>query len=149
MTNANCWLSMGATLAGLAVVTGAFAAHGLDGYLARKYANSEPKTVAGVEVPMSVKRLQDFRTAAEYQMYHALGLLVVGLLLRSGPSTTLQIAGWSFLLGIVLFSGSLYLLVLTGKTWRGAVTPFGGVLFIVGWAALAFAGCCLKSVLNH
>jgi uncharacterized membrane protein YgdD (TMEM256/DUF423 family) len=133
------WIAIGAVLAGLAVVNGALAAHLLDGYFAKKYAGGEPKSVAGIEVALALKRLQDFRTGAEYQMYHALGLIAVGLLSRVRSRRALDAAGWSFLLGIVLFSGSLYVLTLTGTTWWGAVTPVGGVLFIIGWLALAIA----------
>jgi uncharacterized membrane protein YgdD (TMEM256/DUF423 family) len=131
------WLSLGAVLAGLAVVVGAMGAHWADPHFAQKYAGDEPKMVAGFEVPTSWKRLEDFKTGAEYQMYHALGIVAVGLLLRLGPSKSLQVAGWSFLLGIVFFSGSLYALTLTGDTVWGAIAPIGGTLFIVGWFALA------------
>lgn len=131
------WLILGSLLAGLSVVNGAMAAHMLDGYFAEKYASGEPKKVAGVDVPLAAKRLQDFRTGAEYQMYHSLGMIAVGTLCERRSRKSLQVAGWSFLLGIVLFSGSLYVLTLTGTTWWGMVTPFGGVLFIIGWIALA------------
>lgn len=134
-------LAVGAVLAGLAVVTGAFAAHGLDKYCAEKYKDAGTKNVAGQEVLVSWKRLQDFKTGADYQMYHALGLILVGLLAQTQKKRSLLIAGWSFLLGIGLFSGSLYILTLTGQTWWGAVTPFGGVLFIVGWIAMAVGSC--------
>src|SRR5262245_48509838 len=137
MRDGRGWLITGSLLAGLAVVCGALAAHMLDGYFADKYAGGEPRKVAGVDVPLAMKRLQDFRTGAEYQMYHALGLIAVGLMCRSRSRAALQFAGWLFLLGIVLFSGSLYALTLTGVTWWGMVTPFGGVLFIFGWIALA------------
>ena len=133
------WLTIGAVLAGLAVVLGAFAAHGLDTYFAEKYATASPKTVAGFPVPASWKYLHDFKTGVEYQMYHALGLVAVGVLSLSQPRRALQFAGWSFLLGIVFFSGSLYALALTGETRFGMVAPIGGVLFIVGWLALAAA----------
>lgn len=133
------WLPVGAVLGGLAVALGAFAAHGLDKTLADKYRDAPPKMVAGREMPASWKYLQDFKTGAEYQMYHALALLVVGLAARSGRARLLDLAGWSFLLGIGLFSGSLYALTLTGQTRWGMVTPFGGLLFLVGWAALALA----------
>jgi uncharacterized membrane protein YgdD (TMEM256/DUF423 family) len=135
------WFRIGAVLGGLAVAFGAFAAHGLDDYFAKKYQDSAPKTVAGFEVRASWKYLQDFKTGAEYQMYHSLVLLAVGLAAaRASRRRTLDVAGWCFLLGIVLFSGSLYVLTLTGDKYWGAVTPFGGVLFLVGWAALAAAG---------
>ena len=135
------WLTIGATLAGLAVVTGAFAAHGIDEFCAKKYQDARTKSIAGLEIPVSWKRLQDVKTAAEYQMYHALGLIAVGLLSQTRKKKSLQTAGWSFLGGIVLFSGSLYVLTLTGQTWWGAVTPIGGLLFIVGWVALAVGTC--------
>ena len=135
----NGWLIWGAVNACLAVVCGAFAAHGLDKFVVEAYVDVEAKTVAGHEIPASFKYLQDFKTAAEYQMHHALGLLAVGLLSLRGRKRSLQTAGWSFLIGILLFSGSLYLLVLTKTFWLGAVTPIGGTLFLVGWVALALA----------
>src|SRR5580704_10233300 len=115
----NFWFPAGAVLAGLSVAAGAFAAHGLDKTFAEKYRDAPPKIVAGREVPASWKYLQDFKTGAEYQMYHALGLLAVGLAARAKSSRLLDVAGWSFLLGILLFSGSLYLLALTGQTRWG------------------------------
>jgi uncharacterized membrane protein YgdD (TMEM256/DUF423 family) len=134
------WFRIGAVLGGLAVAFGAFAAHGLDDYFAKKYRDFPPKTAAGFEVPASWKYLQDFKTGAEYQMYHSLALLAVGLAAaRTITRRALDLAGWCFLLGIVLFSGSLYALTLTGDKYWAFVTPFGGVLFLVGWAALAFA----------
>ncbi|HEV8001233.1 MAG TPA: DUF423 domain-containing protein [Planctomycetaceae bacterium] len=134
------WSRIGAVLGGLAVAFGAFAAHGLDDYFAKKYHDLPPKTVAGFAVPASWKYLQDFRTGAEYQMYHALALVGVGLAAaRTRRRRTLDLAGWCFLLGIVLFSGSLYVLTLTGETRWAIATPFGGVFFLVGWTALAFS----------
>jgi uncharacterized membrane protein YgdD (TMEM256/DUF423 family) len=134
------WFRIGAVLGGLAVAFGAFAAHGLDDYFAKKYRDLPPKTTAGFDVPASWKYLQDFKTGAEYQMYHSLALLAVGLATgRTTKRRALDLAGWCFLLGIVLFSGSLYALTLTGDKYWAFVTPFGGVLFLVGWAALAFA----------
>ena len=95
---ARMWLVSGAVLAGLAVVTGAFAAHGLDQSLTTMYPAAETRVIGGLQVPASYKYLQDFKTAAEYQMTHALALLVVGLLIRqTGPRRVLTIAGWSFL----------------------------------------------------
>lgn len=132
------WLRSGALLAGLAVAMGAFAAHGLEKPLAKMYPESETRVIGGLTVPASYKYLQDFKTAAEYQLIHALALLAVGLLMRQvGSRRALTVAGWSFLLGIVLFSGSLYVLVLSGVRAWGAVTPLGGVLFLVGWGSFA------------
>ena len=98
---------MGAIMAALAVITGAFGAHGLDKLLHDLYAETEAKTIAGLKVPATYKYLQDFKTAADYQMYHAFGLMIVGLLTLHYQKKSLQIAAWSFLIGIILFSGSL------------------------------------------
>ncbi|MCL4109888.1 UNVERIFIED_CONTAM: hypothetical protein GTU68_003256, partial [Idotea baltica] len=97
----------------------------------------------GREFAGSWKYLQDFKTAAEYQMYHALGLIAVGIAggARSSngsrPRRSLTVAAWCFVAGILFFSGSLYALVLTKQTWLGAITPIGGVMFIVGWITFA------------
>ena len=139
-SSGRCWIVWGAINGFLAVSCGALAAHGLNDLLVEKYADVPAKTIAGQEFPASYKYLHDFQTAAEYQMYHALGLLAVGLLAQRQRKTSLQVAGWSFLIGILLFSGSLYLLVLTKTFWLGAITPLGGVLFLVGWGGLA-ASC--------
>jgi uncharacterized membrane protein YgdD (TMEM256/DUF423 family) len=113
------WLRLGAILGGLAVAGGAFAAHGLEDRL-------------------DERGLTLFETAARYQMYHALALVAVGLLAGSDRAgRALGVAGWSFSLGVLLFSGSRYALALSGVRWLGAITPIGGVLFLVGWAALA------------
>ena len=80
-----------------------------------------------------------FETGARYQMYHALALLGVGLAAGRWPGGAVTAAGWLFVAGTVLFAGSLYLLALTGTRWLGAVTPLGGVAFLAGWAALAWA----------
>lgn len=112
-------LRLAALLGGLAVGLGAFAAHGMK-------AHYDPA------------ELQTFETGVRYQMYHALALLGCGVLGRLGARTGL--AAWLFLLGIVLFSGSLYALVWTGVKGLGAVTPFGGVAFLAGWVLLAVSG---------
>lgn len=109
---------MGAVLAGLGVAAGAFGAHGLEGRV-------------------SPDRLQTFRTAVTYQMYHALALLAVGWAAQGG-SALVHGAGYCFVAGIVVFSGSLYLLVLTDTSWLGAVTPLGGVFFLAGWGLFAW-----------
>lgn len=103
-------------------MAGAFAAHGL-GAILDNY------------------RLALFETAARYQMYHALALLIVGLL-SAMPQISrhkLKLAAGAFILGIILFSGSLYLLALSGLSWLGAVTPLGGILFLGGWLAMLLA----------
>jgi uncharacterized membrane protein YgdD (TMEM256/DUF423 family) len=114
------WYAMGAVAAGLGVALGAFGAHGL-----------RPR--------ISPELMEIFETGVRYHMYHALGLLAVGWGAMRWPGTWVQVAGWSFTLGIVIFSGTLYLLAMTGQRWLGAITPIGGVAFLVGWAALAIA----------
>lgn len=114
------WVALGALLAGLAVAAGAFGAHGL-------------------RARLSPDMLQVFETAARYQMYHALALIAVGLMADRWPSPLLGTAGWLFLAGIVLFSGSLYGLTLSRVRLLGAITPLGGVAFIAGWACVALA----------
>jgi uncharacterized membrane protein YgdD (TMEM256/DUF423 family) len=132
------WIAAGAVSAAISVICGAFAAHKLNDWLPKKYGD-QTRVVAGETIPASRKYLNDFKTAAEYQMYHALGLVAVGLLALATSTAPSNIAGWSFLLGTALFSGSLYALVLSGVTKLGMITPFGGVLFIVGWLALAIS----------
>lgn len=142
------WIRTGAILAGLAVCLGAFAAHGLDKELVRMY-SGQTKIVVGEEVPAARKYLADFRTAAEYQMTHALGIIAAGILLGLRGGRLVSAAAWCFLLGIVLFSGSLYALVLSGRTILGAITPFGGVLFIAGWTLLAMGAGTGSSSPGH
>ena len=84
------------------------------------------------------KRLENFETASHYEMYHALALVAVGLVALVGrPGATLSVAGWAFLVGTLLFSGSLYAYGLTGLKRLAMITPFGGLGFLVGWLALA------------
>ncbi len=108
-------------LGALTVAFGAFGAHALGPML------------------QATNRLDTYETAVKYQMYHTLALLAVGLLLFNVEQPALQVAAWCFLLGILVFSGSLYTLCLTGITWLGAITPIGGVLLIAGWGALFYA----------
>jgi len=110
----------GALAALIGVALGAFGAHALSGRL-------EPRDLA------------TFETGVQYQMYHALGLLAVAWAAVRWPGVSAHVAGWAFIFGIVVFSGSLYVLVLTNTRWLGAVTPLGGVAFLVGWVALAWA----------
>lgn len=112
---------LGALSGCLAVGAGAFGAHALRDRL-------------------STDMLSVFQTGVSYQMYHALALLAVGVLLGRfsiDGSAWLTASGWLFVLGTLLFSGSLYSLSLSGITWLGAITPLGGVAFLVGWLALA------------
>lgn len=149
MPSSNFWLVSGSILAGLGVALGAFAAHGVDAVLKSVYSETDMRTIAGLSVPATYKYLQDFKTAAEYQLTHSLALLAVGLLARDGSRRSLTVAGWSFLGGIVLFSGSLYVLAVTGIRILGAITPFGGVLFLIGWASLAVAAMRLRCPLTE
>lgn len=114
------FLSLGALNAFLCVGLGAFGAHGLK------------KTLAA-------DMLAVYQTGVQYHFYHALGLLVIGLLLLHFPgSRPITWSGWLMLAGIVLFSASLYALALTGMRGLGMITPFGGVAFLSAWALLVF-----------
>lgn len=115
------WLTTaGFVLALVAVAAGAFGAHGLEG--------RRPEELLSV-----------FETAVRYQMYHAVGLVAVGLAAARWPDPLWVPAGWLFVAGIVVFSGSLYALALTGLRWLGAITPVGGLAFLAGWALCAVA----------
>ena len=111
------FFAIGATSAGLAVGLGAFAAHGL-------------------RARVSPEALQTFETGARYHMYHALALLAVAWAVTRWPGSAVTAAGWLFIAGTLLFSGSLYLLALTGERWLGAITPLGGLAFLAGWLCL-------------
>src|SRR4051812_10689463 len=113
------WIAFGALNAAIAVGAGAFAAHGLRDRL-------------------EARALEVFETGARYQMYHALALVAVGVLATSPAARGAQVTGWLFQAGIVLFSGSLYALALTGIMGLGAVTPLGGIAFLAGWLWLAW-----------
>jgi uncharacterized membrane protein YgdD (TMEM256/DUF423 family) len=112
------FLFIGALLGFIGVAAGAFGAHGLRARLA-------PELLAV------------FETAVRYQMYHVFALLIVAAAIgHIGNARMLTLSGWFFVGGIVLFSGSLYLLALTGARSLGAITPLGGLLFLIGWACL-------------
>jgi uncharacterized membrane protein YgdD (TMEM256/DUF423 family) len=116
---ANTFMLIGSLAGFLGVAAGAFGAHGLRSRL-------------------SSDMLSVFETAVRYQMYHALALLITAAVIgRVGDARLLSIAGWSFITGVVLFSGSLYGLALSGTSALGAITPLGGVAFLVGWGCLA------------
>lgn len=114
------FLTIGALSAGLSVAAGAFGAHALRDKV-------EPRL------------LEVFETGARYQMYHALALLAVSYVLSRWPSSLGTAAGWLFVAGTALFSGSLYAMTFTGIRALGAITPLGGVCFIAGWVCLALA----------
>ncbi len=114
---ATLFLRLAAASAFVAVGLGAFGAHGLRSML-------------------DAARLGTWETAVHYQMFHVVALLAVGLLLQRADLALLRWSGWSFAAGTLLFSGSLYLLALTGLRWLGMITPLGGVCFLLGWALL-------------
>ncbi|WP_409272571.1 DUF423 domain-containing protein [Neobacillus sp. SCS-31] len=112
------FIMIGAINAFLAVALGAFGAHGLEGRVAPKY-------------------LEIWKTGVQYQMFHAVGLLVIGLLAgKFSAGSLFTTAGWLMLAGIVLFSGSLYVLSLTKISVLGAITPLGGVAFLAAWVLI-------------
>lgn len=113
------FFSIGALLAGIAVVLGAFGVHALS-----------------ARIP--VDRLETFEIAVRYQMYHALGLLAVAFAIERWPSASLHAVGWLFIAGILVFGGTLYGIAFGGPRWLGAITPIGGVCFIAGWLLLAW-----------
>ena len=121
------FLTIAAIFGGLSVAGGAFGAHAL-------------------REKISERSLEIFDTGARYQMYHALALLLVAILMSrlESPPTTRLASGWLFIIGVVIFSGSLYAISLTGIKSLGAVAPLGGLALMLGWAALAVAGATIK-----
>ena len=113
------FLILGSINAATAVSMGAFGAHFL-------------------KTKISEDMLSVFQTAVQYHFYHSLGLLIIGLLtIYFKPKKHLEIAGWMMFIGIILFSGSLYILSTTGSRWLGIITPFGGIAFIISWVYIA------------
>lgn len=113
------FLMLGALLMASAVALGAFGAHGLKNKL-------------------TVDMLQVYQTGVEYHFYHALGILLIGVIAGFYPNANgVHWAGWALTIGILFFSGSLYVLALSGTKWLGAITPIGGLAFIIGWIMLA------------
>ena len=118
--NARLLMSIAATYGLVAVLLGAFAAHGLKEVL-------------------SASSLASWQTGVTYQMTHALVLLVIGLWLRQGGSNLVKVAGVLFAIGVLVFSGSIYALVLLQVSWLGPVTPLGGLCLIAGWGCMLVA----------
>lgn len=114
------FIFLGSLLGGLAVALGAFGAHALK------------------DVLVANARLDTYELAVKYQFYHALLLIIIGILGVYLPEKWLYYAGYSIVGGIFIFSGSLYILALTNIKWLGAVTPIGGLLFLIGWGILIF-----------
>lgn len=115
------FLFFGSLFGGLGVVLGAFGAHAL-------------------KARVTADLVATFETGVRYQMYHALALLVVASVAERRPTDgLLRAGGWLFVVGTLLFSGSLYVLTLTGIRWLGAITPVGGTAFIIGWFCVAVA----------
>ena len=119
MNNAKLFLIAAALLGFMSVALGAFGAHALKDKL-------------------NPEQLARFETAVRYQFYHVFALLAVSLLSRAWPDLNFAPAGWAFLAGVVIFSGTLYLINITGVRMFGAITPIGGVLLILGWLLLAW-----------
>ncbi len=113
------WIKMGSILMALAVTLGAFGAHGLRSQL-------------------TPEAMMTFKTAVLYQFIHALGILLIGILSLQMKTPLLDYSGWCFLAGIILFSGSLYVLAVNPIKLIGILTPLGGLLFISGWVILCF-----------
>jgi uncharacterized membrane protein YgdD (TMEM256/DUF423 family) len=122
-------VSVGAFAALLGVALGAFAAHGLESRLT------------------DIGYFEVFETAVRYHMWHALGLILIGALHKQRPTVYLTWAGWLMAIGIVLFSGSLYILALSGESGWGAVAPLGGTAFLIAWLLVAL-GVLLPSDLS-
>jgi uncharacterized membrane protein YgdD (TMEM256/DUF423 family) len=121
------FLTIAAIFGGLSVAAGAFGAHAL-------------------QEKISERSLEIFDIGARYQMYHALALLLVAILMSrlESPPFTLVASGWLFILGVVIFSGSLYAISLTGIKSLGAIAPLGGLALMAGWGALAITAATLK-----
>jgi len=118
---AKLFIAIGAVAGALGVVLGAFGAHAL-------------------KARLSPELLAVYQTGVQYHLWHALGLVAIGVVAVHLPtSAPLKWAGWLMLAGIALFSGSLYVLAATGTRWLGAITPFGGAAFIAAWLAFAYA----------
>ena len=112
------WFATGSILCGLGVILGAFGAHGL-------------------RERLTPEMLVVFQTGVRYHLIHGLGLLAIAWAASRWPDTYVNIAGYLFVAGILIFSGSLYVLAMTGIRWLGAITPLGGVCLIIGWGLLA------------
>jgi len=122
------WLAVSGVSGFLAVALGAFGAHGLQARLA--------------DAADAAKRLSWWQTAAHYHLIHALGLAVVALVCARVPQA--RYAGFGFVVGTLLFSGSLYAMALGAPRWLGAVTPLGGAAYLVGWGVLVYSGLLLR-----
>ncbi|WP_353930601.1 DUF423 domain-containing protein [Okeanomitos corallinicola TIOX110] len=121
------FLTIAAIFGGLSVAGGAFGAHAL-------------------REKVSERMLEIFDTGARYQMYHALALLLVGVLMSrlENPPITLLVSGWLFIIGVVIFSGSLYAITFSGIKSLGAIAPLGGIALMAGWVALAITAVTVK-----
>ena len=131
--SASFWLRTGAIWGFLAIAMGSFGAHGL---------RERFESLGNVPGGLTTARLnENFHTASQYQMYCAFAILVVGLIAQAGRNSgaALDAAGWLLLAGSLVFSGSLYVLCITGDKWYGRITPIGGVAMMAGWIALALA----------
>lgn len=126
------WIICGAIFGFLGVATGAFGAHGLQSMF------------ADVDPFEAQRQIEIFKTGARYALIHGVLLIGVALLSAQQPSKKLRISGWAFVLGTAIFSSTLWLLVLTGQKWLGAITPIGGLTLLVGWFFLGLAALTHK-----
>jgi uncharacterized membrane protein YgdD (TMEM256/DUF423 family) len=131
------WIAIGAVLGAIGVALGAFGAHVLGDLLARlEYTGDD-----------ALRRMANHETAVRYQMWHALAIVLVGIVLTIRPSAAWNAAGWAFLIGVLVFCGFLYALVVVGPNfrWFGAIVPIGGVSLIAGWVLLAIGAWGMQS----
>lgn len=126
----NIFIGLGALSAFIAVSAGAFGAHAL-------------------KQTLDAGMLAVYQTAVDYQLFHSLGLIIIGALDRTSQRRCHSIAAWSMLAGIIIFSGSLYILSMTGIKWLGMVTPLGGLSFLAAWLTLALCHLIRGQATEH
>jgi uncharacterized membrane protein YgdD (TMEM256/DUF423 family) len=138
----NRFLLLAGLLGFFGVLAGTFGAHGLKGVLDPKPVNGASATAGPSESERAEgrARLETYETGVRYHLIHAVALLALAGIAAGRSCAAVTTAGWAFVLGILVFPGSLYLLALTGQKWLGMIAPIGGAAFMVGWAALLVAG---------
>ncbi len=128
-------IGIGAVLAALAVGMGAFGAHGLQGWLEKNFEPDE-----------QIRKLDNWNSAARYQMWHAIGMMLIGAVAIRTQSKWFSISAIFLLLGTLLFSGGMYAYVLTGMRSLGMVLPIGGLTFMIGWVSFAFGAVTSRNI---
>jgi uncharacterized membrane protein YgdD (TMEM256/DUF423 family) len=147
------FLILASVLGFIGVAAGTFGAHGLEEIIK---SNGAAETFAREATPQSKqdatqRLLENFNTGVRYNMYHALALLAVAWIsahTREYRHKSPTVAGWAFVIGVILFSGSLYVMAVTGLRWLGMITPIGGVSFLIGWTMLGFTGLKMNRPVN-